>query len=155
MWQQENLIWEQAQDREFGFVDGEDELDPGVHPELVALHGALHNLNMGPPAGQPHRPPVEMRQPADAGHPEHPAPALASKIRMENMRHRLIRARWRGVCHHQEWRKTPSRPNDNNCEECGKELPNFLLQCEGCHRHACAKCKRAIHQAFTPRHRVR
>lgn len=151
MWQQENLIWEQAQDREFGFVDGEDDLDPGVHPELVALHGALHNLNMGPPAVQPHGLPVQVRQPANAGQPERPAPALTRKIRMENARLRLIRARWRGACTHQEWRKTPSGRNDNTCEGCGEELPNFLLQCEGCHRRACVKCKRAIHQAFTRR----
>ena len=151
LWQRENLIWEQAQDRPFGFVDGEDELDPGVHPELVAVHGALQNLNIEPPAVQPLRRPVPERQPANAEQPERPAPALAGKIRMENARRRLIRARWRGSCNHQEWQKASSRRNDNTCEGCGKELPNFLLQCEGCHRRACVKCKRAIHQAFTPR----
>lgn len=147
-WQQENLIWEQAQDRHFGFVDGEDDF---VHIERVALHGALQNLNIGPPAVQPRRLPVPVRQQADEEQTEGPAPNLANKVRMENARLRLIRARWGGACDHQEWRKTPSRRNDNTCEGCGKELPNFLLQCEGCHRRACVKCKRGIHQAFIRR----
>lgn len=162
LWEQRNLIWEEHQDRPFGYIEDDEDAqpqfvirDPNPPPALAA---AL------PPVVQLH--PVPVRRPADAEYVEHP---VRNQARMENRRRQMIRARWRGACHHQEWRKVIR--SEDACEQCSKVLANFLLVCQGtskfrsvpiplfsnadfaifsgCDRRACVKCKKIIRQAFT------
>ena len=128
MWEQQNLIWEEHQDRPFGYIED----DEDAQPQLV-----IRNANPPPALAAALMPAVR----------PHPARTPGNKARLENRRRQMIRARWSGACHHQEWRKVIG--SKDACEQCGKVQANFLLFCQRCERHACVKCKRSIHQAFT------
>ena len=98
-WDQRNLIWEEHQDRPFGYAENDEDAQPQLlirnadPPPLAAAH---------PPVVQLH--PAPVRRPVNAEHVEHPVRTPADKARMENRRRRMIRARWKGACHHEEWR---------------------------------------------------
>ena len=141
-WEQRNLIWEEHQDRPFGYIED----DEDAQPQLV-IRNADH-----PPAPAAALPPVLPLHPvpgrrlAYVEHVEHTVRNPA-KARMENRRRQMIRVRWSGACHHQVWRKVIG--SEDACEQCGEVQANFLLCCQRCERLACVKCKKSIHQAFT------
>ena len=100
LWEPRNLIWEEHLDRPLGYIGHDEDAQPQLairNADPPPAHAAAP-----PPVVQLH--PVPARRPADAEHVERLVRTPANRARMENRRRQMIRARWSGACHHQEWR---------------------------------------------------